>query len=90
MSKTITNPNDDLLRLIVSLKARVELLERAPTGRNSIGVQYLLPNKKAGTPSDADYPASAIPPIGTIVYDTTNSKIWVRHAVGTWKGVVVA
>lgn len=49
------------------------------------------PNRvKAGPPSDADYTTLTMPPIGTIVYDTTNSKIWVRHAAGTWKGVVVA
>lgn len=45
---------------------------------------------KAGIPSDADYTTATMPPIGTIVYDTVNSKIWVRHAAGTWKGVVVA
>lgn len=45
---------------------------------------------KAGTPSDADYTALTMPPIGTIVYDSTGSKIWVRHAAGVWKGVVVA
>lgn len=45
---------------------------------------------KAGIPSDGDYTAATMPPIGTIVYDTTNSKIWVRHAAGTWKGIVVS
>jgi hypothetical protein len=42
---------------------------------------------KAGTPSDADFPAA--PPDGTIVPDSSGSKIWVRLG-GTWKGVAVA
>jgi len=40
---------------------------------------------KAGIPSDADFNASALPPVGTLMYDTTNSKLSVRHSAGTWK-----
>ena len=44
---------------------------------------------KAGAPTDADY--ASPPPVGTIVVDTTNSKIWVKTAASAgWKGVVVA
>lgn len=88
MSKNIAARN--VIGEVGTLRDQVNRLQRAPTGQNSIGGLYLLPGKKAGIPSDADYPSSALPPIGTMVYDTTNSKIWVRHAAGTWKGVVVA
>lgn len=40
---------------------------------------------KAGIPADGDYPAGQLPPVGTIVYDTTNSKLSVRHGAGSWK-----
>ena len=43
---------------------------------------------KAGAPVDGDW--TVAPPIGTFVYDTTNSKLWVRQAAATWRGVVVA
>lgn len=42
---------------------------------------------KAGTPVDGDF--AATPADGTIVADSTGSKIWVRLG-GVWKGVVVA
>lgn len=48
----------------------------------------LATKAKAGIPVDADW--AAAPPIGTIVLDTTNSKLWVRTAAATWKGVVIA
>lgn len=77
---------------IADLKKRVDALERTPSGRNSIGVDKLLPCVKAGTPTDADFTAQGlpVPPIGIPVYDTTASKWWVRHSAGVWKGVVVA
>ena len=43
---------------------------------------------KAGVPTDADY--ASPPPVGTLVVDTTNNKIWAKTAAGTWKGVVIA
>ena len=43
---------------------------------------------KAGIPVDGDY--ATPPPVGTMVVDTTNNKLWVKTAAGTWKGVVVA
>ncbi len=42
---------------------------------------------KAGTPTDADF--LTVPPDGTIVVDTSASKIWTRVG-GVWKGVAVA
>lgn len=40
---------------------------------------------KAGVPSDADW--SSAPPVGTLVVDTTNSRIYARTAAATWKQV---
>lgn len=42
---------------------------------------------KAGTPTDGDWAAN--PPDGTIVGDSTGSKIWIRLG-GTWKSIAVA
>lgn len=42
---------------------------------------------KAGAPVDADW--AVAPPDGTIVADSTGSKLWVRVA-GAWKGVAIA
>jgi parallel beta-helix repeat protein len=42
---------------------------------------------KAGTPSDADF--AAAPPDGTIIGDSTGTKIWIRLG-GAWKSVAVA
>lgn len=43
---------------------------------------------KAGTPSDADW--AVAPPVGTLVVDTSASKLWARTAAATWKGVAIA
>lgn len=43
----------------------------------------LITRIKAGTPTDADWPTA--PGIGTLVVDTSGSKLWVRTAAGTWK-----
>lgn len=75
-------------RTLADLASRVDSLERMPSGRNSIGVDKIMPCVKAGTPVDGDF--LRVPPVGTAVYDTTNSKWWVRHSAGVWKGVVVA
>lgn len=90
MSGNIPDPNAALTATIRDLQARVNRLERGPNGPNSLGLSNILPAKKAGTPSDADYTSATLPPIGSIVYDTTGSKIWVRQAIGIWRGVVVA
>ncbi len=52
-----------------------------------IAVDGVATKTKAGTPTDGDF--ATTPPDGTIVVDSTASKIWVRVG-GTWKGVVVA
>lgn len=52
---------------------------------NGKGIATLL---KAGTPSDADW--TTAPPVGTLVVDSTGSKIWARTAAATWKGVAIA
>jgi hypothetical protein len=88
MSGAIQPPS--VIAWMQGIEARVSLLERAPTGRASIGLLYLRPGIKTSTPSDGDYMASALPPIGSIVTDTVGSKLWVRTAVATWKGVVIA
>ncbi len=83
-------PREQLLeQTIRDLVRRVETLERLSSGTNSIGSIAFRPGRKAGTPSDADYPAAALPPIGWVVCDTTGSKLWARTAVGTWKGVAI-
>ena len=88
MPDIYTPPDESLVRLIADLERRVRTLERLPSGLNSIGVQHLQPWTKAGAPSDADFVAP--PQIGTVVYDTSGSKLWVRHAPGSWKSVAVA
>jgi hypothetical protein len=85
------DPLDDLARQIKLLQQQVYALQRGiPSGRQSLGIDALKPGRKAGTPSDADYTAATMPQVATVIYDTTGSKIWVRHAAGVWKGVVVA
>jgi hypothetical protein len=79
-------PVDDEIMSTIKRTASTQYSQQRATGS---GRPRPIPTK-AGIPSDADYSAATMPPIGTIVYDTTNSKIWVRHAAGTWKGVVVA
>ncbi|MBU6232352.1 hypothetical protein KGP36_06995 [Patescibacteria group bacterium] len=49
--------------------------------------QGVYTKTKAGVPVDADFPYA--PPDGTIVIDTTDSKIYTRIG-GVWKGVAVA
>ena len=88
MPDIYTPPDESLIRKIADLERRVRTLERLPSGLNSIGVQHLQPWTKAGAPSDADFVAP--PPPGTVVYDTSVFKLWVRHAPGSWKSVAVA
>jgi hypothetical protein len=38
---------------------------------------------KAGAPSDADFAQD--PPIGILVLDTTNSRLYIKTAEDTWK-----
>jgi hypothetical protein len=62
------------------------------SGTRADGLVYstlrgLATRVKAGAPVDADW--AVAPPDGTIVGDSTNSKVWIRLS-GTWKGVVVA
>lgn len=87
MAEVFRSPDTGLVQLVLDLRRDVQTLKRMPSGLNSIGVQYLQPWTKAGTPSDGDF--TTPPPIGTVVYDTSASKLWVRHAAGTWKGVTV-
>ncbi len=88
MGLAIRPPGDDLIREIKALRREVNALNRVPSGLNSIGIQFLRPAVKAGTPSDADY--TTPPPVGTVVVDTTGSKLWVRTATSTWKSVGIA
>ena len=88
MGRSIKPPENALLTEIRDLRRRLARLERMPSGTNSIGIQFLRPAVKAGTPSDGDY--ATPPPAGTIVIDTSGSRIWVRTAAGTWKSVVIA
>jgi hypothetical protein len=85
MTIPVRPPQTELPRRLENL-TRAQYSQQRATGS---GRPRPIPIK-AGTPSDGDYTAATMPPIGTIIYDTTGSKIWVRHAVGVWKGVVVA
>jgi hypothetical protein len=86
-----SDPIADLLRRVALLEQRQYAQSRGVgSGRHSLGVDALRPGRKLGTPSDADFTAATMPALATIIYDATGSKIWVRHAAGTWKGVVVA
>ena len=40
---------------------------------------------KAGAISDSDFDADALPPVGTVCFDTTNHKFYVREGAATWK-----
>jgi hypothetical protein len=48
----------------------------------------LATKTKAGAPTDADW--GAAPPIGTMVVDTTNNRLYVRTAAATWKSTLLA
>lgn len=85
MTVPIRPQDDELARSLKKPANDVYSLQRAQGSGRPRPVRV-----KAGIPSDADYTTLTMPPIGTIVYDTTNSKIWVRHAAGTWKGIVVS
>ena len=87
MADIYTPLEESLVRKIADLERRLKALERMPSGLNSLGIQYLQPWVKAGTPFDGDFVSP--PPPGSVVYDTTGSKLWVRHAFGVWKGVAV-
>jgi hypothetical protein len=54
---------------------RVDALEQGAASRTL--------RTKAGIPSDADY--SPAPPIGTMVIDITNNRLYIRTAAATWK-----
>jgi hypothetical protein len=75
-------PAEYLVRLIRDMDARLARLERMPSGANSIGIGQLRPAVKAGVPSDADY--TTPPPVGSVVIDTTNLRIYVRVGVANW------
>ena len=78
----IANGPNDASHLRLELSAGGILAAQAAGGGIATRV-------KAGAPVDGDYVAGELV-TGIIVYDSTNSKLWVRHASGTWKGVVVA
>lgn len=57
------------------------------TSQQFIASDGVTTKTKAGAPVDGDF--AVTPGDGTLVADTTNSKMWVRLG-GAWKGVVVA
>ncbi len=85
MGQYVRPVEETLQRKIADLERRIAALERVPSGRNSIGIEFIRPAVKAGTPSDADYTAETMPPIGSDVTDTSANRIWRRTAVGTWR-----
>jgi hypothetical protein len=57
------------------------------------GLHGIATFANAGAPTDATFTAflaGLVPPIGTIVYDSTNSKLWVRTGTNVYKGVAIA
>lgn len=103
-STTTTNPvsivpTSDIVPLTVSgfLGQTANLVNVLDSiGGNLLNARYdgllqatkgIVTKIKAGTPSDADFDSA--PPSGTIVIDTTASKIWVRVG-STWKYIAVA
>lgn len=44
----------------------------------------------AGPVTDGAFPANRVPPVGTLAYDSTSSKLYVRTATGVWKSAAVA
>ena len=89
MSRAIPNPESGLIAELKALRAELNVLKGTPA-QSSFNQRFQAVRTKAGTPSDADYTAVTMPPVGAIVIDTTGSKIWVRTAVATWKSVLVA
>lgn len=83
MALGLRDLDDDFQRKVAGFENRIRDLERVASGRNSIGVDKLMPVVKAGTPVDGDFLRA--PPIGTPVTDTAASKLWLRTAAGTWK-----
>jgi hypothetical protein len=64
-----------------------------PTGYTRGGVSsmgpYLAVKSTSGAPADTDFsgasPVIPVPAVGTAIYNSNDSKIYVRHAAGTWK-----
>lgn len=53
-------------------------------GANGSALGSIAIMTKAGIPTDADF--AAAPPIGTMVFDTTDVKLYVRTGANVWKG----
>ncbi|MBA3844597.1 MAG: hypothetical protein H0X39_18615 [Actinobacteria bacterium] len=76
-------------RMIVDHERRLARAERTPTARRAVGRLAV----KAGTPADADWTAAGqlVPPVGTMVLDTSGSRLWVKTlATAGWKSTVLA
>ena len=87
MTASIAPPENAILAELKLLRAQVNTLRSAPYSYQDQRYQRI--RTKAVTPSDADYTAATMPPIGATVIDTTANKIWVRTAVATWKSAAV-
>lgn len=83
MTVAFRSPDADLVRRIAKLETDLANLNRVPSGATSIGIGFVRPPTKAGTPADSDYQTA--PAVGTMVYDTTGSTAWFRAGTNDWR-----
>lgn len=87
MTIPIRNPDDDVLRKVNTTASTVYSQQRAMGS----GRPRPIPVKTGATPpSDADYTAQTMPPIGTNVWFPNTNRMYVRAAVGSWLSVLYA
>lgn len=65
-------------------RGAANVLKTDDTFQASLGVATMA---KAGTPTDADW--AVAPPVGTIVFDSQGSRLWVRTGTATWKSATL-
>lgn len=68
MSKSIRNPSDGIMDELAAMRKEINVLKGTPT-QSGFVQRFQAVRTKAGTPSDADYTAVTMPPIGAIVID---------------------
>ena len=89
MGVTVSSLVTESVSLVRKVDSRSATVARVPSGKGSISYEFIRPAVKAGTPSDADY-GTSLPPVGTIVIDTTGVRLWVRVAAGTWRSTLLS
>lgn len=82
MAELVTPPDQGLLRTIADLERRVRILERMPSGLESIGTQHLAPVPAARVYRNAALNHTATGTLQTIAFDTEQ-----YDTTGIWDAV---